>query len=101
LISIGVTSQKTQTLINGILTIVNYFTSLAAAFCVSRIGRRKLFMFSTISMFFTFSALTTCLAVYNTHGGTGAANGAIGFIFIYYTCFNIGFNPLLYLYPVS
>lgn len=52
-------------------------------------------------MFFTFSALTICLAVYNTHSTVGAANGAVGFIFIYYTCYNIGFNPLLYLYPVS
>ncbi|KAH8804449.1 general substrate transporter [Xylogone sp. PMI_703] len=101
LTSIGITAQKTQTRINGILTTVNYITSLAAAFGVSRIGRRPLFIFSTISMFLTFSALTTCLAVYNTHGDVGAANGALGFIFIYYTCFNIAFNPLLYLYPVE
>ncbi|KAL7940830.1 general substrate transporter [Trichoderma barbatum] len=101
LISIGITAEKTQTLINGILTIVNYFTSLAAAFCVSRVGRRSLFIFSTSSMFFTFGALTTCLAMYNLHGGSIAANGALAFIFIYYTCYNIGFNSLLYLYPVE
>jgi MFS family permease len=81
--------------------VVNYITSLMAAFIVNRVGRRKMFLFSTVSMFLTFSALTACLAVYNTHPSTASANGALGLVFIFYTCFNIGFNPLLYLYPVS
>ncbi|RFU76052.1 lactose permease [Trichoderma arundinaceum] len=76
LISISITAGMIQTLINGILAVVNY-TSLAAAFCVSRIGRGGLFIFSTSSMFFTFGALTTCLAVYNLHGGSAAAHGAL------------------------
>jgi MFS family permease len=99
--SIGIQSQEKQTLINGILTIVNYITSVLAAFAVSRIGRRKMFNFSTLGMFFTFSSLTACIAVYNKNSSVAAANGALGFVFIFYTCFNIGFNPLLYMYPVS
>lgn len=51
-------------------------------------------------MWLCFVALTTCIALY-TSGGASAAVGhaALGFIFIYYTAYNITLNPLFYLYP--
>jgi MFS family permease len=101
--SIGIKSQERQTLINGILTIVNYITALIAVFFVSKVGRRTMFICSTLGMLFSFAAFTACIAVYNEGGqkNKAAANAALGLVFIFYTFFNAGFNPLLYLYPVS
>lgn len=55
LISVGVAKAETRTLINGILQLTNYATAIFGAMMVDRLGRRFLFLASTIGMtvFFT------------------------------------------------
>ncbi|OAL33523.1 hypothetical protein AYO20_07209 [Fonsecaea nubica] len=99
--SIGVTTQREQTLINGALSTVNYATGLAAAIMTTKIGRRKMFIGGGVAMWLTFTSLAISIAVYNEQHSKPAGKSALGFIFIYYTGYNICLNPLLYLYPTE
>ena len=52
--SIGYRDQYTQTLINGILSIWNLITGVLFALLVNKMGRRLMFLTSTISMLVTY-----------------------------------------------
>ncbi|KAF6829133.1 hypothetical protein CPLU01_08146 [Colletotrichum plurivorum] len=99
--SIGITSQREQTLLNGVISTVNYATALIAAVVSTKIGRRWMFVGGGIAMWLTFSALTVSIAVYNTQGTSASSQAALAFIFIYYAAFNLCLNPLLFLYPTE
>ncbi|KAK1690068.1 general substrate transporter [Colletotrichum godetiae] len=99
--SIGITSQREQTMLNGVISTVNYATALFAAALSTRIGRRWMFVGGGIAMWLTFSSLTASIAVYNTKGTTAASQAALAFIFVFYAAFNICLNPLLFLYPTE
>ncbi|KAH8679289.1 general substrate transporter [Ilyonectria robusta] len=101
LTSIGITTQREQTMLTGTISTVNYATALMAAILATKIGRRKMFVGGAIAMWLTFSALTASIAVYNNTGSKAASQSALGFIFIYYASFNICLNPLLFLYPTE
>jgi hypothetical protein len=58
-----------------------------------------MFVGGAVGMWFTFSSLTTGLAPYNEKADDADGRAALGFIFIYYTMYDICLNPLLYLYP--
>ncbi|KAJ4256060.1 hypothetical protein NW762_009134 [Fusarium torreyae] len=99
--SIGIATQREQTMLNGTISTVNYATSLFAAVLSTKIGRRQMFVGGGIAMFLTFSALTISIAIYNETGSKAASKSALAFIFIYYTSFNICLNPLLFLYSTE
>jgi len=101
LASIGIATEREQTMLNGVVSTVNYVTALFAAVLSTKIGRRWMFIGGGIAMFLTFSALTISIAVYDETGSAAASRSALAFIFIYYTSFNICLNPLLYLYPTE
>ncbi|KAM0489955.1 hypothetical protein ACHAP8_012059 [Fusarium lateritium] len=99
--SIGIATQREQTMLNGTVSTVNYVTALFAAVLSTKIGRRSMFIGGGIAMFLTFSALTISIAIYNETGSKAASQSALAFIFIYYASFNICLNPLLFLYPTE
>lgn len=99
--SIGIKDQRTQTLINGLLTTTNWVTAVFSAFATGKVPRRKMFIGGGLGMFFTFSALTISVAIFNETGNTAAGKSALGFIFIYYTTYNFCLNPIFYLYPAE
>ncbi|KAH7140962.1 general substrate transporter [Dactylonectria macrodidyma] len=101
LTSIGITTQREQTMLTGTISTVNYATALMAAVLATKIGRRQMFVGGAIAMFLTFSALTASIALYNENGSKAASQSALAFIFIYYASFNICLNPLLFLYPTE
>ncbi|KAL8366829.1 hypothetical protein RB599_011243, partial [Gaeumannomyces hyphopodioides] len=97
--SIGIVDQQYQILINACLMTTNYCTAVLAAATMSRVGRRKMFIGGGLGMWLTFSALTIGVAVYNEKASADAGRAALGFIFIYYTMYNVCLNPQFYLYP--
>ncbi|QKD62881.2 general substrate transporter [Fusarium oxysporum Fo47] len=99
--SIGIATQREQTMLNGTISTVNYATALFAAVLSTKVGRRSMFVGGGIAMFLTFSALTASIAIYNETGSKAVSKSALAFIFIYYTSFNICLNPLLFLYPTE
>ena len=121
---IGITAAGDQTLINGILQIYNYFWSIVGALTVDRVGRRFLFLTSTIGMCLSFVCWTICSAVYKqsgtqfdaacvaehngstndcvpTNANKHAGHAVIAFIFIYYGFYDIAMSPLLVSYTVE
>jgi len=98
---IGYTDPTTQALINGALTIWNAITAITMCFFVDKLGRRPLFLFSTLGMLISFTILTICSARYVIAGTHAAANGVVGMIYIYYTFYNIAWSGLLVGYTVE
>lgn len=98
---IGYTDPTTQSLINGALTIWNAITAITMCFFVDKLGRRPLFLFSTLGMLISFTILTICSARFAITGTKGAANGVVGMIYIYYTFYNIAWSGLLVGYTVE
>ena len=53
--AVGITSSFDQTLINGILQIFNWITSIIAALCIDKIGRRPLALGGVAGMLVFFT----------------------------------------------
>lgn len=85
---IGYTNTLTQNVINGCLQIFNFIVAVSMCFLVDKVGRRKLFLFSTGGMLVTFVVWTICSARYSIDGDHGAANAVIAMIFLFYFCYN-------------
>ena len=98
---IGITDSTTQTLINGILQIVNLIIAVTMCFFVESVGRRKLFLFATGGMLVVFIVSTIAFAQYTLTGASAASNAVIAFIFIYYICYNSAWSGLLVGYSVE
>lgn len=99
---IGITNSKTQLLINGILQIVNFLVSVGMCFMVDRLGRRTLFLTSTLGMLCSFIVWTACSAQFTTGTGPAAAgHTVVAFIFIYYIFYNMAWSGLLVGYGVE
>ncbi|KAF7554208.1 hypothetical protein G7Z17_g3047 [Cylindrodendrum hubeiense] len=94
--NIGITNGETQNIINGILQIFNYFTAIAAAFFVDKIGRRVLFMISTVGMALSF-VIWTAISARNeqqNYENSGLGIGIVAMIFIFFFFYNIAMNPI-------
>ncbi|KAG6839620.1 hypothetical protein H0H87_000390 [Tephrocybe sp. NHM501043] len=113
---IGITNATDQLLINGILQIWNMCWALLAAALVDRIGRRVLFLTSTVGMIIFYTLQTAMSGVFqNTSttyikadgsegvqgGNQGAAHSVIAFIFLFYAAYDIAFSPLIVSYTLE
>lgn len=103
--SIGITGQQEQTRLNGIVTTVNYVTSICAVILATKVGRRVLFVGGGTFMWLSLVGFSTSVAVYNEHKntptGTAAGRSSLGFIFILNTGYNFCLIPTLYLYSTE
>ncbi|KAJ8463128.1 hypothetical protein ONZ45_g17696 [Pleurotus djamor] len=100
-IAIGIEDPTTQLLINGILNIYNFFVAIIAGLLCDRVGRRRLFMISTIGMVVFWTLQTICFALYAEHGLTKAGHAVIAMIFLYYGFYDLAFTPLIVSYTVE
>ena len=92
---LGYTNVLTQDVINGVLQIWNLFIAVTMCFFVDKIGRRKLFLFSTAGMLCAFIVWTVCASQYVEHGSQAAAQAVLGMIFIYYFFYNCAWSGML------
>ena len=99
--TVGVKNPTTQTLINGILQIFNFWAAASAAFLVDRLGRRTLFLWSGAGMLVSFVIWTACSAVFDTSGSHAAGLVVVVFIFVYFFHYDIAYTPLLFGYPTE
>ncbi|KAF8149400.1 general substrate transporter [Crassisporium funariophilum] len=100
-IALGITDNFTQLLINGILNIFNFIVAIVAGFLCDKVGRRRLFMTSTIGMLVFWTLQTACFAVYTEHGSKMAAHAVIAMIFLFYGFYDLAFTPLIVSYTVE
>jgi hypothetical protein len=93
---VGIRDTFDQTLINGMLQIFNFGAALAGAFLVDRLGRRTLFLWSTIGMLITYTIWTACSAVNYERGDSKAGIVVVVCLFIFYFHYDIAWTPLLF-----
>ncbi|CAL1706001.1 unnamed protein product [Somion occarium] len=98
---IGITDGDTQLLINGILNIFNFVIAILAGLLCDKIGRRPLFIASTIGMFVFWTLQTACFALYSEKGNVAAGHTFIAMIFLFYAFYDIAFTPLIVSYTVE
>lgn len=105
--SIGITSQGTQTLVNGILTIWNLVTSIGFSLLVNKFKRRTMFLTSTACMLVCFIVWTTLQSTFEKQveksgsGSPAVGRAILALIFLYNACFNIAWAPLQVTYVVE
>ncbi|KZP23825.1 general substrate transporter [Athelia psychrophila] len=92
---IGFKGTNTKTAINGSLQIWNLIFAMTGTFLVDKVGRRPLFLISTIGMLCAFSTWTLTTALFSALNNTTAAKATVPIIFIYYAFYDICYSPLL------
>jgi len=108
LTAVGITSQGSQNLINGVLQLWNVVTAYGGAVIVDRTGRRPLWLTSAGGMCIVYTGITIAAALYaksvdaNPDAPNVAAGRAVvGLFFMYYAFYNIAMSPLLAAYTVE
>jgi len=105
LTGVGITSQSSLNLINGILQLWNVITAYGGALVVDRTGRRPLWLTSAAGMCIAYTMITIAAAVYakspEEAPNYAAGKAVVGFFFIYYAFYNIAMSPLLCSYTVE
>ncbi|KAL1889063.1 hypothetical protein Sste5346_009128 [Sporothrix stenoceras] len=99
--SVGITSSKTQTLINGLLQLFNFAAAIGAAFLVDRLGRRTLFLWSSIGMLISYIIWTACSALNVERDNKAAGIVVIVCVFVVFFHYDIAWTPLLLGYPTE
>lgn len=100
-IAIGIVDPTVQLLINGILNIWNFFIAIIAGLLCDKVGRRRLFLISTLGMVLFWTLQTICFSLYSQHQNPAAAHTVIAMIFLYYGFYDIAFTPLIVSYTVE
>lgn len=93
---IGITNPETQNLINGGLQIYNFAIATGSATLIDRLGRRFMFLSSTIGMMLAF-IIWTALAARNQQSeatNQGLGIGIVVMVFVFYAFYNFAMNPL-------
>ncbi|KIK54176.1 hypothetical protein GYMLUDRAFT_48970 [Collybiopsis luxurians FD-317 M1] len=98
---INIKDATTQLLINGILAIWNLFCALIASSLVEKLGRRFMFLCSSIGMLVWFTSQTIAFAQFQINGQPAAAHSVIAFIFLFYAFYDIAYTPLIVMYTVE
>ncbi|KAH7362365.1 putative MFS hexose transporter [Plectosphaerella cucumerina] len=98
---VGMTTSKEKTLINGIVSIVQWLTAFSAAFLIPRVGRRTIFLGSTSVMTATFIVWTALTATYLRDPQPGYGIGVIVIIFLFSIANAACWIPLVVTYPLE
>ncbi|QIW96589.1 hypothetical protein AMS68_002107 [Peltaster fructicola] len=94
LATLGIANHRRQIALNGGLQVMQLVVSVICAFQVDKVGRRRLLVFSAISMLLCMTALTTCAGVH-AHGMSNTASMiAVVAIFLFLCSYNAGFTTV-------
>ncbi|KAH0833758.1 hypothetical protein AYO21_04499 [Fonsecaea monophora] len=99
--TIGITSASSQTLINALLQLFNFFSGITASTLVDRVGRRKLWLGATVGMLVCYVVWTALSARFQQTESVSVGRAVVAFIFLYYFCYDFSFIPLLISYPIE
>jgi sugar porter (SP) family MFS transporter len=99
--AIGITSNTTQLLINGILSIYSFCLCIFASYYCDKIGRRKLFLISTAGMLVAWTLETVCFALYTEKANPATAHTFIAMIILFSTFYTLAYSPLIVTYTIE
>ncbi|GAA5851020.1 hypothetical protein JCM8547_009156 [Rhodosporidiobolus lusitaniae] len=98
---VGITDAVVQAGINGGLALWNLCWALVGASIVEHVGRRPLWIYSTLGMLISYCFLTGLSGGFDATGNTATGYASVGFIFIVYSCYSLSWSPLSYSYTVE
>ncbi|GAA5903814.1 uncharacterized protein JCM6883_001993 [Sporobolomyces salmoneus] len=87
--TIGVTSARQQTAINGGLNVYNLFLALFGACSCEKFGRRPLWIYATATMLVSYSCLIGLSAGYSQTGSSAMGVGVLVFIFLAFGAYDV------------
>ncbi|CAO2658432.1 Nn.00g061550.m01.CDS01 [Neocucurbitaria sp. VM-36] len=99
--TVGITDVTQQTLISGCLQIWNLIMAVGAASCVDRLGRRWLFLASSLGMLVSFILISALSGSFATTGSKAVGLAVVPMLFLYYGSYDIAFTPLIVAYPAE
>lgn len=99
LTNVGMTSTSTNVLMNGIYSIVSWAASICGSFAHDKVGRRKMFMGSTLGSALALTGLAISTARFKATGSDGASTGTLVFIYLFGVVFSFAFTPMQPIYP--
>ncbi|GJN80089.1 sugar transporter [Purpureocillium lilacinum] len=94
----GITDSTQISGINGGLAVWNLFLSYLGAFNAERVGRRKLWMASTIGMLLAYVVMTGLSGSFASDNKRSVGIAIVPMLFIYYGFYDIGWTPLPFAY---
>ncbi|CAN6633806.1 high-affinity glucose transporter Hxt2p [Trichomonascus vanleenenianus] len=97
--AVGITSPSTQILMNGIYGITGWIAATIGARLLDIVGRRKMFLSSTLGMSVCMAIVAATTATFQKTGSHAASSASIAFIFIFGIVYAICFTSLTPIYP--
>lgn len=95
----GITSEKTQLMLNGIYPVICFIGAITGARLTDKVGRRPLLLYTTIFCSISFAIITgTSKLATDNPSNTPAANTTIAFIYLFGIIFSFGWTPLQSMY---
>ena len=101
LTNVGIKDTNTKLLLNLIYALVGWIFSSAGSRFHDIIGRRKMFMGSTLGMIICLSITAATAATFVNTGSQAAASTSIAFIFVFGAVFSWAFTSMQPIYPAE
>jgi hypothetical protein len=95
---VGITDAHQISGINGGLAVWNLFLAYAGSLNAERVGRRKLWLTSTIGMLCSYVVMTGLSGSFAENKTRGVGIAVVPVMFIYYGFYDIGWTPLPFSY---
>lgn len=99
--TVGIASQLTTVLMNAIYSITSWVAAVAGSYCHGVIGRRKMFMVSTIGAAMAMAGLAIGLARFAATKATAASTVTLVFIYAFGVIFLFAWTPMQPIYPAE
>ncbi|KAJ5218589.1 uncharacterized protein N7498_000688 [Penicillium cinerascens] len=100
--SMGITEQNKKIPLNGGQTLLSLVVSVSSAFFVDRVGRRPLFLISTVGMVLMFLAWTVTSSVYErTQEVKTSSHPQVVFVWLFSAFYAIAWSGLLVAYSLE
>ncbi|CAI7611042.1 unnamed protein product [Penicillium glandicola] len=97
--SMGITEQTKKIPLNGGQTLLSLVVSISSAFFVDRVGRRPLFLVSTLGMVLMFLAWTVVSSVFEkTQDVSSAGYPQVVFVWLFSVFYSVAWSGLLVAY---
>ncbi|KAL2838637.1 general substrate transporter [Aspergillus pseudoustus] len=99
--NLGITSTPQQAALNVGLQAWNLIISTSAALSVDKVGRRPLWLTSTIGMLISFSIVMGLSGGYDKTNEKALGTAVVPFLFIFFGFYDIAWTPLSNMYSVE
>ncbi|KAF4869154.1 Lactose permease [Colletotrichum siamense] len=98
---VGITEPAQQAGINGGLQIFNLCVALAAASLVEKLGRRILFISSSVIMLLAMIGFTVATEQFTREGQSAASKALVAMVFLFQFGSDVGYTPLTPMYTAE